>query len=72
MLINRVLSFGSSLVIALVGAVALRDEARQAFRDRPRKGAKDQKQPPQKSPDSAVDQDTHDVTRTHERTANAS
>lgn len=72
MLINRVLSFGSSLVIALVGAVALRDEARQAFRDRPRTGAKDQKQPSPKFPVAGPDQDADDVTPTHGWTANAS
>jgi uncharacterized protein (TIRG00374 family) len=69
MLINRVLSFGSSLVIALIGAVALHDEARQAFRNRPRKGTKDQKQQTPESPSSDPDQDT---APTHGQTANAS
>ena len=37
MLINRVLSFGSSLAIALIGGLILHEEFRQAMRDRPRK-----------------------------------
>ncbi|HKV85757.1 MAG TPA: lysylphosphatidylglycerol synthase transmembrane domain-containing protein [Ktedonobacterales bacterium] len=57
MLINRVLSFGSSVAIALVGAAVLRDEARQAFRDRPRKPPKDQARPERESPDTDADQD---------------
>lgn len=46
MLVNRVLSFGSALAIALVGALLLHDEFRRAMRDRPRKQARQQLAPP--------------------------
>lgn len=68
MFINRVLSFGSSLAIALVGAVVLRSEARQAFRDRPRKPPMDQERQRQESPESDSEQD---AAPTHGWTAHA-
>lgn len=46
MLINRVLSFGSALVIAFVGAVLLRDELRRAMRERPGRQPKSRRAPP--------------------------
>jgi hypothetical protein len=41
MLLNRVLSLASSLVIALIGVIFLHDELRRALQERPRR------QPPQ-------------------------
>ena len=37
MLLNRVLSLASSLVIALIGVIFLRDELRRALQERPRR-----------------------------------
>lgn len=45
MLINRVLSFGSALAIALIGTLFLRDEFRRAMRERPRRQGKQRRAP---------------------------
>ncbi|MGH2487183.1 MAG: lysylphosphatidylglycerol synthase transmembrane domain-containing protein [Ktedonobacterales bacterium] len=71
MLINRVLSFGSAVAIALVGSAVLHNEARQALRDRPHKPATDQERQEQSSPDSGPDQETQETAPTHEWTAHA-